>query len=74
MKINKRYRKPRVQSRIENLHTLASLGIQDTGGRQTKQKQNKTQKPIKIITMDPTNHGHHGFHQHMTIINCDLLF
>ena len=55
MKINKRYRKPRVQSRIENLHTLASLGTQDTGGRQTKQKQNKTQKPIKMITMDPTN-------------------
>jgi hypothetical protein len=53
MKINKRYRKPRVQSRIENLHTLASLGTQDTGGRQTKQKQNITQKPIKMITKDP---------------------
>jgi hypothetical protein len=60
MKINKRYRKPRVQSRIENLHTLASLGKQDTGGRQTKQN-TETYKD-----------GHHG--PHMTIINCDLLF
>ena len=37
-KPNKRYRKPKGQSRIDNPEKLATLVTQDTGGRQTKQK------------------------------------
>ena len=47
----KRQRKPKVQSRMHNLETLAKLGKQDTERRQTKhqlqqkQQQNKQKKP-----------------------------
>ena len=36
--LKKRQRKPKGQSRIDNLEKLATLGTQDTGGRQTRQK------------------------------------
>ena len=51
-----RQRKPKVQSRMDNLETLVKLGKQDTGRRQTKQQQqqqqqqqnqNKNKKPRK---------------------------
>ena len=43
---NKRQRKPKGKSRMENLETLATLGTQDTGRRQIKHK-NTTQKTKK---------------------------
>jgi len=36
--VNKRERKPKEQSRIDNPVKLATLGTQDTGRRQTKNK------------------------------------
>ena len=44
--INKRQRKPKEQSKTDNPETLPILGTQDTGRRQTKQK-NKTNKNTK---------------------------
>ena len=40
--LNKRERKLKGQSRMVNPDTLASLGTQDTGRKQAKQKQNTT--------------------------------
>jgi hypothetical protein len=36
--VNKRWRKPKGQSRMDNPEKLATLGAQDTGRTQTKQK------------------------------------
>ena len=44
--INKRQRKPKELSKTDNPETLPILGTQDTGRRQTKQK-NKTNKNTK---------------------------
>ena len=44
--VNKRQRKPKEQSKTDNPETLPILGTQDTGRRQTKQK-NKTNKNTK---------------------------
>ena len=36
--VNKHWQKQKVKSRMDSLETLATLGTQDTGQRQTKQK------------------------------------
>ena len=41
---NKRWRKAKGQPRMDNLETLATLGTQETGRRQTKQKHNRKLK------------------------------
>ena len=51
--LNKRQRKPKGQSRMDNPETLATLSIQDTGRRQTKHN-NAAQKPKKMSNTDPT--------------------
>jgi hypothetical protein len=40
---------------MENLDTVATLGTQDTGRRQTKKKQYTTQKTKMMSNMDLTN-------------------
>jgi hypothetical protein len=44
---NKRYRKSKVQSKMDNPNTLATLGTQDTKRRQTKTKKTKYNKENK---------------------------
>jgi len=52
---NKRQRKPKGQSRMDNPGKLATLGTQDTGRRQAiHKKYNTTQKTKKITKKDPT--------------------
>jgi hypothetical protein len=46
--INKRQKRPKGQPNMDNSETLATLGTQDTGLRQTKHK-NTTQK-IKMVS------------------------
>ena len=50
---NKRPRKPKGKSRMDNSETLAALGTQDTGRRKTS-KINTTWKTNKISNTDPT--------------------
>jgi hypothetical protein len=55
---NKRSRKPKGQSRMDNPETPATVGTQDTGRRQTKHKNttqhNTTQKTKKMSNTHPT--------------------
>ena len=51
----KRQRKPKGKYRMDNPQKLATLGTQDTGRRQTKQK--KTQKTKKMSNTPPKTRG-----------------
>ena len=48
MRLNKRQRQPKGQSRIDNPEKVTTLGTQDTVRRQPKQTKNKTHK-FKMI-------------------------
>ena len=52
--MNKRQRKSKGQSRMDNPGTQATLGTQHTGRRQKKQNKPTTPKTKKMSNTDPT--------------------
>ena len=48
--INKRYRKPKGNARMDNPKTLATLSIQDTGKDKLKQKRGSSQTAQNWVT------------------------